>query len=50
MSVAVRPMRLEDAPAVTDLSRQLGYPTTVALVRNRFGVIADRRDAGLFVA
>lgn len=50
MVVAVRPMRLEDAAAVTDLSCQLGYPTTVALVRDRFGAIADRRDAGLFVA
>ena len=50
MSVAVRPMRLEDAAAVADLCRQLGYATTVALVRYRFGSIVDRRDAGLFVA
>jgi GNAT superfamily N-acetyltransferase len=50
MSVAVRPIRVEDAAAVAALSCQLGYPTTGAMVRYRFGSIADRPDAGVFVA
>jgi ribosomal protein S18 acetylase RimI-like enzyme len=46
----IRQMRPEDAPAVAELTTQLGYPTTEAEIKRRFDFIKQRWDARLFVA
>lgn len=46
----LRPMTAEDAPAVAALSEQLGYPTTVAKVRERLAFITCSPDNSFFAA
>lgn len=50
MSVAVRPMKADDAAAVAGLSGELGYPATAVALLNRFTSIAQRVDARVLVA
>jgi ribosomal protein S18 acetylase RimI-like enzyme len=49
-SIAVRPMRREDAAVVADLTTQLGYPSTEEEIIRRYDLIKERADARLFVA
>ena len=49
-SVAIRPMRPEDAGRVAELTTELGYPSTEDEIRRRYGLIINRPDASLFVA
>ncbi len=49
-SVAIRPMRPEDAARVAELTTELGYPSTEDEIRRRYGLIINRPDASLFVA
>lgn len=45
MAVAVRLMGAEDAPAVAELSTQLGYSSSEAEIRRRFVRLGDGDDA-----
>src|SRR5688572_1267595 len=49
-AVHVRPHRPDDAPAVADLSTQLGYPTTGAEMERRIASVLGRHDHALLVA
>ena len=49
-SIAIRPMRPEDAARVAELTTELGYPSTEDEIRRRYGLIINRPDASLFVA
>ena len=40
----IRPATLADAPAMAELTTQLGYPTTAEQMRNRFAVIDAHTD------
>lgn len=46
----VRDMTAADLAAVTELSRELGYETTLPDVTARFTLLSESADAGLFVA
>jgi N-acetylglutamate synthase-like GNAT family acetyltransferase len=46
----IRPARLSDAGAITELLAQLGYPDAVANVSARLESLDAHRDAGVFVA
>jgi GNAT superfamily N-acetyltransferase len=50
LTVAVRPMRADDASAVAALTTQLGYPSTEDEIRRRYDLIKDRWDARVLVA
>ena len=51
LPITVRPARLEDTDALTKLTDQLGYPSTVEQVRRRFEVLAENSDENaVFVA
>lgn len=46
----VRPMIPADAGQVAELSTQLGYPSSPDQIAQRFAVVAERPDHGVFVA
>ena len=46
----IRRARLSDAPAITDLLAQLGYPDEIANVRARLERLDARTDTGVLVA
>ena len=46
----VRPMQEQDAAAVADLAGQLGYPSTAAQMRTRFGILSAEANSAAFVA
>jgi GNAT superfamily N-acetyltransferase len=48
--VTIRPARPEDAPAITELARQLGYPNPVDAVLRRLAAIGGRPGAVVLVA
>ena len=48
--IAIRRMLPEDAAAVADLTRQLGYPSSESDIKRRYDQIKDRWDAWLLVA
>jgi hypothetical protein len=50
MSVTIRPMKLEDAGKVADLSTQLGYPSAPDAIARRMGDVMQRSDGVLLVA
>ena len=49
-ALVIRQMLPEDAAAVADLTRQLGYPASESEIRRRFDFIKERWDARLLVA
>jgi GNAT superfamily N-acetyltransferase len=50
-SLSIRSARLEDAIALADLAGQLGYPSTVAQIRKRFRILAEKSEENaVFVA
>lgn len=49
MAVEVRWMNADDAPAVAELTTQLGYPSSEAAIRRRFQGLG-REDDALYVA
>jgi GNAT superfamily N-acetyltransferase len=49
-ALSIRRVRAEDAPAVADLSGQLGYPAAADEVRDRILAIADMPAQVVFVA
>jgi GNAT superfamily N-acetyltransferase len=46
----IRPARLDDAEALAELNAQLGYPTTVAELRDRLGPILASHEDAILVA
>ena len=48
--VTIRAMRIDDAERVADLSGQLGYPSSVEEIRQRFREITSNPQHGFFVA
>jgi GNAT superfamily N-acetyltransferase len=50
MSVTLRPLRIDDAPVVADLARQLGYPSDVADVARRLDEVIGREDHAAWAA
>lgn len=48
--IEITPMKSEDAPAVTELTSQLGYPTTVSEIEQRFDRIQSEAGHALLVA
>ncbi len=50
MNITIRLMAVDDAPDVADLSGQLGYPTSVSHLQERFELITRRPDGALFTA
>lgn len=50
MTPQIRPARAEDAPALVDLLRQLGYPGAGAFIERRLAELARHPDAMLLVA
>jgi GNAT superfamily N-acetyltransferase len=49
-NVSIRPAVPDDAAALADLSRQLGYPVDAATLRERLGKIKAQRVGEIFVA
>lgn len=47
---AIRPATLEDAPGITHLLHQLGYPETPEAVRDRVAQLGGRDDSAVLVA
>jgi GNAT superfamily N-acetyltransferase len=49
-TLAIRPPRDTDAPALADLSGQLGYPVEVEEIMQRMAAVAGNDHAGVLVA
>lgn len=49
-SLTIRLAGTEDAPELTRLAVELGYPTSIADMRRRCNLLADRSDHAVFVA
>lgn len=49
-AISIRPARVDDAAALTELSRQLGYPTDLATMSRRLARVRDARVGEVFVA
>lgn len=49
-TLAIRAPRDADAPALADLSAQLGYPVAVEEMRRRMAAVAANENAGVLVA
>jgi GNAT superfamily N-acetyltransferase len=49
-SINIRKAALTDAAAVTELSAQLGYPTSVGQLQNRLSAILNSNEHTVFVA
>ena len=50
MSLVLRPLRIDDAPVVTELARQLGYPSEVTDVARRLDEVIGREDHAAWAA
>jgi predicted N-acetyltransferase YhbS len=48
--ISIRPMTLQDAARVAELSGELGYPVTVTEIGERFARINGKADNACFVA
>lgn len=48
--MSIRPAQLEDAPRLTALAAQLGYPTAEAALRARLARLLPQDDHAVFVA
>jgi GNAT superfamily N-acetyltransferase len=48
--IRIRPMLVEDAAAVANLTTQLGYPVGAAELGRRFDALSARSDDAVFVA
>jgi len=48
--IDIRDARLEDSTQLTELSGQLGYPSTAEQIRQRLKAIADFPESAIFVA
>lgn len=49
MNSIVKPMELKDLESVEHLCQELGYPTSKALIRERFELLGKQPRHGLFV-
>jgi PhnO protein len=49
-AISIRPARSDDAAALAELSRQLGYPTDVTIMSARLARVRDARVGEVFVA
>jgi len=47
---AIRPATVDDAPAITHLLHQLGYPGTPESIRSRVAELCNREDSAVLVA
>ena len=50
MQISIRQIAVADAAAVTDLSRQLGYPLGVAQIQQNIRAVIESKDHDAFVA
>ncbi len=50
MNPEIRTARADDAPALVDLLRQLGYPETAPFIARRIAELTQHPDAALLVA